>query len=276
MSENDAAARNATSNAVGDDDSNVVPPGMIRNHLGLIENLIMTEIDWEKRWRKGKDAAWQMGTVHPMLQKYYDSMVRGRNNCRVLVPLCGRTLDLQWLVEKGHTVVGVEFVEIGVVRFFAENHLEYVVEPPSPTLPGKAKIYSSCEGRLKIVNADFFALSRDVLGTFDCVWDRGALAATNPSNYSRYFRVINDVLDDSGVWMLDSFDFTNPDFHGPPFRFNAKSIEDSLGSNYDIRQLDYFPNLAEKFKKWGLGNFYEMVHILTKKRGSGDSAHPLP
>ncbi|EXF43869.1 thiopurine s-methyltransferase [Pseudomonas sp. BAY1663] len=42
----------------------------------------------------------------------------------MLVPLCGKSLDLAWLAGQGFNVLGVELSEKAVEAFFAEQQLE--------------------------------------------------------------------------------------------------------------------------------------------------------
>lgn len=39
----------------------------------------------------------------------------------VLVPLCGKSVDLRYLYDLGHTVIGIEAIEAAAEQFFLEN-----------------------------------------------------------------------------------------------------------------------------------------------------------
>lgn len=45
---------------------------------------------------------------------------------RVFVPLCGKSLDMIWLAQQGHEVIGVELSPVAVEDFFRENGLNPV------------------------------------------------------------------------------------------------------------------------------------------------------
>ena len=63
----------------------------------------------------------------------------------VLVPLCGKSLDLIHLHSLGHNVIGVEWIEQACLEFFSENKIEYSVAP----LEGvEGSVYTSADGRL--------------------------------------------------------------------------------------------------------------------------------
>ena len=54
-----------------------------------------------------------------------DRVISGKSGCSIFVPLCGKTLDLIWLNEKGHTVMGCELSEVAAKQFFEENKIPY-------------------------------------------------------------------------------------------------------------------------------------------------------
>ena len=54
----------------------------------------------------------------------YWTQVTGGSEGTVLVPLCGKSLDMIWLAQQGHRVIGVELSDVAVESFFSENGLE--------------------------------------------------------------------------------------------------------------------------------------------------------
>ncbi|XP_062507043.1 probable thiopurine S-methyltransferase isoform X2 [Corticium candelabrum] len=246
--------------------ADAIPRGKIRNHFGVIENKHMQAEDWERRWELGQDKSWQMPVVHPLLQKHIKELTQGHNNRRILVPLCGRSLDVNWLVECGHRVVGVELVEDGVLQLFGQHRWEYEVEEVRGLQGGKR--YRRPDGKVEVWNTSFFNLTKDMIGVFDGIWDRGALAASNPKDREKYFRVILNLLDDAGSYMLDSFGYTSEKFHGPPFVFSTEDIEKTLGATFTYKKLEDFPNkkMLKKVLSWGITDIQEFLHILKKRK----------
>ena len=78
--------------------------------------------DWQERWREGR-IGWHQSGGHPGLQRHWPWTGR-----RVLVPLCGKAVDLRWLAERGNAVVGVELSPLAVESFFAEQGLQYTIQ----------------------------------------------------------------------------------------------------------------------------------------------------
>src|SRR5690606_4810097 len=76
---------------------------------------------WLERWRDGRTHFHQT-RVTPLLAKYWPTLELPAG-CKVLVPLSGKSLDMVWLAEQGHRVLGVELSSLAVEQFFAENNL---------------------------------------------------------------------------------------------------------------------------------------------------------
>src|SRR6187551_3789011 len=71
-------------------------------------------------WREGR-TGFHLADFNPRLIEH--GTVAFSEATRVLVPLCGKSADLEWLVTQGFEVVGVELVELAAQAFFAERGL---------------------------------------------------------------------------------------------------------------------------------------------------------
>ncbi|MFB6260858.1 MAG: thiopurine S-methyltransferase, partial [Thiohalorhabdaceae bacterium] len=81
---------------------------------------------WLERWRSQR-LGWHREEVNPHLADFWDRMPIG-GNARVFVPLCGKSVDMKWLANRGHPVVGVEISDQACREFFADHGLEPGVE----------------------------------------------------------------------------------------------------------------------------------------------------
>src|SRR6187549_857001 len=116
----------------------------------------MTADYWFERWREGR-TGFHLAHVNPRLTEH--SAVFSEAT-RVLVPLCGKSADLEWLVTRGYEVVGVELVELAAQAFFAERGLA-----AKRREQGDFVVYE--HGNLAIWVGDFFATTDAQLGVFD-------------------------------------------------------------------------------------------------------------
>ena len=82
-----------------------------------MENVHLTASDWKFLWEQNL-IPFHRSEVDPYLLSY-ECMLLEENN-KVFVPLCGKTMDLVYLAEKGHDVFGCEFTTKAVLDFFFE------------------------------------------------------------------------------------------------------------------------------------------------------------
>ncbi len=61
-------------------------------------------------------------------QNHVGLLTQDRPSISILVPLCGKSLDLHWLYQHGHSVVGVELSGLAAKQFFEENGIQYTSE----------------------------------------------------------------------------------------------------------------------------------------------------
>ena len=63
--------------------------------------------------------------------------------------------------------------------------------------------FQSNDGRIRLYQCDFLALTSDVVATkFDAVWDIQALVAINPRDRKQYVRTVRSLLADEFRWAL--------------------------------------------------------------------------
>lgn len=156
---------------------------------------------WLQRWAAGR-IGFHSPTVNPALQRHHADVLAGHR--RVLVPLCGKSVDLWWLRDQGHEVVGIELAERAVQDFFEEAGV-------SPRRRTEGALSAWHTDGLTLLQGDFFELS----GRFDAVWDRAALVALPPPMRERYARHLHTLVDGPGL--LVSFDYPQQERSGPPF-----------------------------------------------------------
>ena len=74
---------------------------------------------WHERWRAGQ-IGFHQSTVDRYLSRYWPELGLASDD-RVFVPLCGKSLDLLWLLERGHGVTGVELSAVALESFCMEH-----------------------------------------------------------------------------------------------------------------------------------------------------------
>ena len=194
---------------------------------------------WTDRW-KGDKTGWHRLEVHDILIKYVDQLTGGRSNLRVFLPLCGKSVDMLWLADQGHTVVGVELAKQAIESFFTENNLTFTVESVKMAASGEpAEVYKCKEKKITIFCCDLFTFEEeDVGGKFDAIWDRGSLAAIVPSvNGKRYAKKMRSLLANDGNCILEShyYEFERDE---PPASISDELRNELYGEDFDIKELE--------------------------------------
>ena len=85
----------------------------------------------------------------------------------MFVPLCGKSLDLDWLLSHSYAIAGAELSELAVTQLFTELGVEARISEV-----GKFKLFRG--EKIDIFVGDLFGLSRETLGLVDAVYDRAA------------------------------------------------------------------------------------------------------
>jgi thiopurine S-methyltransferase len=173
----------------------------------------------------------------------------------LLVPLCGKSQDLAWLADRGHPVLGVEFVEQAARAFFAERGVEPQVGRAGPHL-------SLSTGGVTIVVADFFAVDPALVGRFPAVWDRAALIAVPPEQQRPYLERLRALVADDGRVLLVTYDHDLPG--GPPYPVSGGDVERLSAGLFTPEPLEDEDILAEepRFRERGATRIHERLYLL--------------
>lgn len=67
---------------------------------------------WEEIWQAG-DIPFHNAEVAPALARFWSGLDIA-DGATVLVPLCGKSLDMIWLRDQGYKMVGAELSELAV------------------------------------------------------------------------------------------------------------------------------------------------------------------
>ncbi|MEX0303935.1 MAG: thiopurine S-methyltransferase [Leisingera sp.] len=170
---------------------------------------------WQARWRENR-IGFHEGAPNSLLTRHFArlGLMAGQS---VFVPLCGKALDLDWLLKQGLRVMGAEFNQGAVEEVFARQRLEPKVEKQ-----GELLRYNS--GALTLFAGDFFALTAAQAGPVDAVYDRAALVAVKPEDRTAYAAHLNQVTN-TARQLLIGFDYDQSLMEGPPFSVPGSLVQ---------------------------------------------------
>lgn len=210
---------------------------------------------WLENWQNHKIGFHQQETNSYLLAFW--QQLNLPSNSRVLVPLCGKSLDLLWLCQQGHSIVGVEVSDIAVSHFFAENGLSYTSQ--------HADDFCCYEtGRLSILHGDFFKLSAEHVADTAAVFDRASLIALPPELRKRYATHLKSLLPASAKILLITLEYPQAEMDGPPFSVTENEVRALYQDKYTLDilcQKDVLDNYP-RFRERGLTSLYEKVYLL--------------
>lgn len=202
---------------------------------------------WLDRWREGQTGWHEAGGNRGLRANWSAS---GRN---VLVPLCGKSVDLLWLAELGNRVTGIELSPIAVEAFFAEHGLCYTEERS-----GAMPVYAAEELPLRLACGDFFDFGET---GFDAHYDRGALVALPPEVRPRYAGHTLERLAPGALQCVITLEYAAGDAKGPPFSVPDAELL-ALWPDLELRdRYDDSESMPPKFRDAGITELYEKVWV---------------
>ncbi len=184
---------------------------------------------WQQRWREGR-IGFHQSRVMPLLQQHWPVLALPPAS-RVLVPLCGKSLDMPWLAAQGHRVLGVELSRIAIEQFFEENKLH-----PDVHQSHYGTHFSA--GPIELVCGDVFDLDADMLGDCQGVYDRAALIALPAPMRARYVGELYARLPRGCRGLLITLEFPQHEKSGPPFSVDDDEVRALYGRDWHLAQLE--------------------------------------
>jgi thiopurine S-methyltransferase len=182
---------------------------------------------WHQKWERN-EIAFHQSEVNPHLTAYFSKLSVAKDG-RVFLPLCGKTLDIPWLLSQGYRVAGAELSKIAIEQLFAGLG----VQPKISSL-GKLDHYSA--KNLDVFVGDFFDLSQKTLGHVDAVYDRAALVALPEKMRERYTAHLMKITI-KAPQLLISYEYDQSLVDGPPFSVSNSEVKQHYEKSYDLTLL---------------------------------------
>lgn len=186
---------------------------------------------WLQAWQS-REIGFHRATVHPLLTRYWPRLgIDGA--VPVLVPLCGKSLDMCWLHGKGHPVTGVDLSRAALAQFVHENGLSL-----SRTETGFA-------GRgWRLIAADWFELS--LPRPRSAFYDRAALVALPPEKRPAYVEKLTSLLRAGATGLLVTLEYRQNEMSGPPFSVLPGEVRDLFSAHASVKELERRDALHEE------------------------------
>lgn len=197
-----------------------------------------------------------------LLVKYHDELFRGdTKDITVLIPLCGKSVDIKWLYDQGYRVIGIEGTKSVVSAFFFEHNLKPEVEP-KPEIGGA--VYKTADGRLKIYVCDIFRLNESIVGKVDVIFDRGAFGAVPKENRKRYVTLMRSWLSSSFKYLLIVFQYSDWYYSWSPRPVPDGVVRELFGEFCAIDERDH-NDKSQLIDRTETLPITEVVYFMTSK-----------
>lgn len=193
---------------------------------------------WQQRWQEGR-IGFHKSDVNPELIKHFSTLALPIGS-RVLVPLCGKSVDMVWLAHAGYDVVGIELVESAVQAFFIEQNITPTITEFTSAADGSTlkRYQGQLAGQtISLWVADIFVLSPTAIGGIAAVYDRAALIALPADVRPDYSKQIYK-LSNNAPQLLITLNYDQSKKDGPPFSISLEQLKQYYDANYEIIELE--------------------------------------
>lgn len=183
---------------------------------------------WQELWANN-EIGFHESKPNELLVKYFKKL-NLQAGSRVFLPLCGKTLDIAWLLSKRVHVLGAELSETAVQQLFDGLGI-------APTTTSCGALTRHSAKNIDIFVGDVFDLSAKQLGVVDAIYDRAALVALPEPTRSQYTQHLMGVCNGASQ-LLITFDYDQRHMDGPPFSINADKVNLYYSSTYSVTPLE--------------------------------------
>lgn len=196
---------------------------------------------WQERWQNN-EIGFHEGAPNLLLVSHFEKLHLNPGS-RIFLPLCGKTVDIAWLLSKGYRVVGAELSELAIDQLFESLGIEPIITQGDPVIHYHAE-------NIDIYVGDIFDLSASDLPPVDAIYDRAALVALPEIMRQQYTRHLMNMTGNA-TQLLITFEYEQHRMQGPPFSVSTDEVKRHYESTYDVsllrneRKTDGFRGLAD-------------------------------
>ena len=203
--------------------------------------------NWLEFW-ENNEINWHSDVVTQELEEYL-GLLKLEPGDKVFFPLCGKSLDMIYILNRGYSVIGVELSEIGIKQFFHENSLDFTISSV-----GEFNLYSA--KNIEIYCGDFFSLTSKNLCDVKAVFDRKSLIALDRNLRQKYVKHLNDIISLGVRILLITLHYPQHQMSGPPFSVDKSEVESLFSMAFKYQELKSFQDIENRSKLVGAGVDY--------------------
>ena len=158
------------------------------------------------------------------------------------------------MVDKGHTITGIELVEEAVHQFFDEAGIMPIIHQE-----GVHQRFTA--GDLTIIQGDLFTLPANAASC--AAWyDRAAMVALPSSMRQAYVEQIHSLCAPGSVGLMITFAYPQEQMQGPPFSLPDQEVLALFADRFEVTLLETVQ--LEDEKRRGLSELTSSVFQLVR------------
>lgn len=182
---------------------------------------------WLERWGN-REIGFNQNVPNVFMMEYFPALDLAKGS-KVLVPLCGKTIDISWLLEQGYEVVGIELSEQAIVELFDELGMT-----PDISQVGDLIRYSA--SNIEVYVGDFFKVDVSMLGKVDAIYDRAALVALTTGMRVDYAKHLRAVTNKSPQLLL-CFEYDQSLTNRSPYSVDEDEVKAHYAEHYTLHLM---------------------------------------
>ena len=207
---------------------------------------------WKEAWDENR-IGFHQSAYNPIMMKAFSSI--DLKNKNILIPLAGRSLDIDYFLEREANVFAVEIVEQAIVEYFKITQKSYDSESYENFTLYKHK-------NLKFYSGDFFNSPNFIDSDIDYVYDRASNIALPKHLRETYYSTIQELSNKSTKYFILTYTHDGDKDFGPPFYVPDNEIVEAysnMGVELKHHTLKTTREVQERFKE---ANITEMTRVL--------------
>ncbi|MBG07867.1 MAG: hypothetical protein CME68_03865 [Halobacteriovoraceae bacterium] len=222
---------------------------------------------WFNCW-ENNNLGFNQETPNSTLINFFSTFSIPAKSC-VFVPLCGKSIDMIWLLNQGLEIVGLELSPLAIQAFFEENNLLY-----SKRALGPFTLWEAKDRPITILEGDIFLLELKYLdelkllkkSPFHFIYDRASLIALPSKIRAKYYKLYKTLMQSKSKALLLTIEYSSDNFEGPPFSVPEDEIISSLESEFNIHLLgkEKVKTLSPRFLESGLKEITQKAYRIEK------------
>ncbi len=212
---------------------------------------------WDEAWARNQ-IGFHQNEINKNLLKFKKYLEA--EDKKILVPLCGKTKDMNFLIKSNFHVTGVEIVGKAILDYFNENKIDNFTKDEI----GNFCVYSNPV--ISLYHGDFFKF-QNINQKFSAIYDRASLIALPSEMRKMHAKTLLNVTKKNARILMISLEYDQSKVEGPPHSVTKDEIEELFSSNFEIEILrtESTRNIGRKFKDNNIDSLKQTVYLLTKK-----------